>query len=112
MTADKLKSKLKKHLTPKNLKMATEQKINPPILNQMPKYAKLNDLELKKILGLMTKSVIAMSKVAARVMDLQKQRGETMIQEVGNALFSDTFDGLALAAQACYNLNMKRVSWF
>lgn len=110
MQSDKLKKKVKRQRTPKNVKLAVEQKLNPPIFNQLSRPGKYQDNELKRIQGLMVKSVIAFSKVAKEVMALQKENGMVEKQEIGNKLFDDTFDGLALAAQACYNINMKRVS--
>lgn len=111
MDKEKLKKKLRRHKTPSNLKLATEQKINAPILQQLSKYARMNDTDLKKIQGLMIKSVMAMSKVAKEILNLQHLKGEPEKQEIGQKLFEDTFDSLALAAQASYNINMKRVSW-
>ena len=111
LTNEQLKTKIARQQRPKNVKYAREVKINSAIYNRLNSYAKKRDSSYKRIQGLMARSVVAMGKVAQDIIAMQKEKvSKKSVVDWSKSMYNNVFDGITLASQASYHINMRRVS--
>lgn len=106
---EQIKTKTERQKKPRNVKYGKEIKVNGAIYSKMSTGSRKRDYALRVIQGCVVKSVIAMGKVATKIIQASKKEEEKSAEAWAQEMFNDIFDGLTMACQASYQLNMRRV---
>lgn len=108
---EQLKKKMLRQKIPKNMRCAKEVKVNGAIYDKLSRFAKKRDAGFRNIQGQIGKAIVAMSKVAEKVLKMsKKEEPEKAVDAWGNEMYDNVFDAITIASQASFQLNMKRVS--